>query len=160
MLEKNVSCSAGACTGRRAQLANHPAAGKTGTGQDNFDAWFVGYTPQLATAVWIGNQDGQFSMRYDPNNPDFTRAQYVQAFGEFADPGVTGGSLPAILWGRFMNDYMASLPVIQFEDPEFGRRGERLQADTNEQEIEQPTVVRISPCGLSLIHISEPTRPY
>ena len=155
VLEKNVSCSAGACTGRRAQLANHPAAGKTGTGQDNFDAWFVGYTPQLATAVWIGNQDGQFSMRYDPNNPDFTRAQYLQAFGEFADPGVTGGSLPAILWGRFMNDYMASLPVIQFEDPEFGRRGERLQADTNEQEIEQPTVVRISPCGNSAAEVDQ-----
>ncbi len=148
VLEKNVSCSAGACTGRRAQLDSHPAAGKTGTGQDNFDAWFVGYTPQLATAVWIGNQDGQFSMRWDPRNEQgFSRAQYVQAFGEFADPGVTGGSLPAILWGRFMNDYMASLPVVQFEDPEFGRRGERLQADTNETEIEQPTVIRISPCG-------------
>ena len=147
VLERNVNCSAGACTGRRAQLAQHPAAGKTGTGQDNFDAWFVGYTPQLATAVWIGNQDGQFSMRYDPNNPDFTRADYVQAFGEFADAGVTGGSLPAILWGRFMNDYMASLPVIPFEDAEPGRRGERLQADSNEQEIEQPVIVRISPCG-------------
>ena len=147
VLERNVNCSAGACTGRRAQLAQHPAAGKTGTGQDNFDAWFVGYTPQLATAVWIGNQDGQFSMRYDPNNPDFTRADYVQAFGEFADAGVTGGSLPAILWGRFMNDYMASLPVIPFEDAEPGRRGERLQADSNEQEVEQPVIVRISPCG-------------
>lgn len=155
VLEKNVSCSAGACTGRRAQLDSHPAAGKTGTGQDNFDAWFVGYTPQLATAVWIGNQDGQFSMRWDPNNGEFTREQYVQAFGEFADPGVTGGSLPAILWGRFMNDYMASLPVIQFEDPEFGRRGERLQADTNEQEIEQPTVVRISPCGNAAAEVDQ-----
>ena len=40
VLEKNVSCSAGACTGRNAQLSSHPAAGKTGTGQNNFDAWF------------------------------------------------------------------------------------------------------------------------
>ena len=155
ILEDNVDCSRGACTGRRAQLSGHPAAGKTGTGQDNFDAWFVGYTPQLATAVWIGNQDGQFSMRWDPNNGEFTRDQYVQAFGEFTDDGVTGGSLPAILWGRFMNDYMASLPVIQFEDPEFGRRGERLQADTNEETIEQPTVIRISPCGNSSAEVDQ-----
>ena len=147
ILERNVNCSAGSCTGRRAQLAQHPAAGKTGTGQDNFDAWFVGYTPQLATAVWIGGQEGQISMRYDPNSPDFTRAQYVQAFGEFADAGVTGGSIPAALWGRFMNDYMASLPVVEFEDPEAGRRGERLRSDGNELESESAHITVISPCG-------------
>ena len=154
VLERNVNCSAGACTGRRAQLTSHPAAGKTGTGQDNFDAWFVGYTPQLATAVWIGNQDGQFSMRYDPSNPDFTRADYLDVFGEFADAGVTGGSLPAILWGRFMNDYMSSLPVVQFEDPESGRRGQRLRADTNEI-AEEPVVVRISPCGTASAEVDQ-----
>ena len=41
------------------------------------------------------------------------------------------------------------------QDPEFGRRGERLQADTNEQEIEQPTVVRISPCGNSAAEVDQ-----
>ena len=147
VLESNVSCNAGACTGRRAQLTNHPAAGKTGTGQDNFDAWFVGYTPQLSTAVWLGGQDGQVSMRYDPTDPTQDLADYTQAFGEFAGPGVTGGSLPAIVWGRFMNDYMAGLPVIEFEEPETGRRGERLRADPSEELNEAPQVVRISPCG-------------
>ena len=42
-------------TGTRARLADRQVAGKTGTAEDNSDAWFVGYTPQLATAVWMGN---------------------------------------------------------------------------------------------------------
>lgn len=144
ILEKNVNCSAGACTGRRAQLAEHPAAGKTGTGQSNYDAWFVGYTPQLATAVWIGGQEGQIAMRYDRSDPEQVASDYERAFGEFAYSGVTGGSIPATVWGRFMNDYMAGLPVIEFIEPESGRRGERI---SNDPEFEEPEEVRVSPCG-------------
>ncbi len=151
VLEKNVNCRAGACTGRRAQLANHPAAGKTGTGQRNYDAWFVGYTAQLATAVWVGGQEGQIGMRYDRNSPDFTREDYLDAFGEFADPGVTGGSIPAQIWGRFMNDYMAGLPVVEFIEPDRGRRGERLAVEENEQ----PDVVTVSPCGGANAEVDE-----
>ncbi|MCB1196896.1 MAG: PBP1A family penicillin-binding protein [Deltaproteobacteria bacterium] len=44
-------------TGRRAISLGRPAAGKTGTTNDNLDAWFVGYTPGLVAAVWIGNDD-------------------------------------------------------------------------------------------------------
>lgn len=144
ILEKNVSCSSGACTGRRAQLAEHPAAGKTGTGQSNYDAWFVGYTPQLATAVWIGGQEGQIAMRYSSRTPDAVASDYERAFGEFAYSGVTGGSIPAAVWGRFMNDYMAGLPVVDFLEPDSGRRPERL---TNDPAIEEPEIVRVSPCG-------------
>ena len=144
ILEKNVNCSAGACTGRRARLDEHPAAGKTGTGQSNYDAWFVGYTPQLATAVWLGGQEGQIAMRYDRRNPDHIALDYERAFGEFAYSGVTGGSLPAMVWGRFMNDYMAGLPVVEFLEPEPGRRGERVSPDP---EFEEPEFVRVSPCG-------------
>src|SRR5690606_2394368 len=55
-----------------------PAAGKTGTSQNARDAWFVGYTANLTTGVWFGNDDGK-PMR-----------------------DVTGGSLPAIAWKNFM----------------------------------------------------------
>lgn len=144
ILEKNVNCSAGACTGRRARLAEHPAAGKTGTGQSNYDAWFVGYTAQLATAVWLGGQEEQIAMRFDRRDPEQVASDYERAFGDFAYSGVTGGSLPAMVWGRFMNDYMAGLPVVDFLEPESGRRGERLQV---ENDLEEPEIVRVSPCG-------------
>src|SRR5439155_23054165 len=45
-------------TGRRAALSDRPAAGKTGTTENYGDAWFVGYTPQLAVAVWVGYPQG------------------------------------------------------------------------------------------------------
>jgi penicillin-binding protein 1A len=44
-------------TGRKADLLGRPAAGKTGTSQDFRDGWFVGYTAQLVTGVWLGNDD-------------------------------------------------------------------------------------------------------
>jgi len=64
-------------TGKRARLGR-PAAGKTGTSQDYRDAWFIGYTPDLITGVWMGNDNGA------------------------AMKGVTGGVLPANLWKDFM----------------------------------------------------------
>ncbi|GHB19603.1 penicillin-binding protein 1A [Pseudovibrio japonicus] len=65
-------------TGRRAQLEGITAAGKTGTTQAYRDAWYVGYTGNLAAAVWFGNDD-------------FTSTRRM-----------TGGSLPAMTWGNFM----------------------------------------------------------
>ena len=64
-------------TGRAAALAR-PAAGKTGTSQNFRDAWFVGYSAELITGVWLGNDDGR-------------------PMGK-----VTGGGLPARLWRDFM----------------------------------------------------------
>jgi membrane peptidoglycan carboxypeptidase len=61
-------------TGRRAALALHPAAGKTGTTQDFRDAWFIGYTAHFVAGVWVGNDDGRAMNK------------------------VMGGSLPAKLW--------------------------------------------------------------
>ena len=44
-------------TGRQAAFGRHPSAGKTGTTQNQRDAWFVGYTAYLVAGVWIGNDD-------------------------------------------------------------------------------------------------------
>ncbi|MDF1779397.1 MAG: transglycosylase domain-containing protein [Rhizobiaceae bacterium] len=65
-------------TGRKAQLINHQAAGKTGTSQAFRDALFVGYTANLTTGVWFGNDDGK------------------------PTKNVTGGALPALAWKTFM----------------------------------------------------------
>ncbi|MFW6077129.1 MAG: transglycosylase domain-containing protein [Hyphomicrobiales bacterium] len=67
-------------TGRRAQLGFTPQAGKTGTTQDHRDAWFIGYTAHLVTGVWFGNDDSSGMKK------------------------VTGGSLPAMTWQRFMTE--------------------------------------------------------
>jgi len=72
-------------TGKAAQ-SDRAAAGKTGTSQDFRDAWFVGFTAELVTGVWFGNDDGT------PMNK------------------VTGGSLPARLWGSFMKRSLDGLP--------------------------------------------------
>jgi penicillin-binding protein 1A len=73
-------------TGRRAQL-DRPVAGKTGTTSDYRDAWFVGFTADYTTGVWMGNDD---------NTPM---------------KKVTGGSLPAQLWRNYMMAANAGLPV-------------------------------------------------
>lgn len=73
-------------TGKAARL-NRPAAGKTGTSQGYRDAWFVGYTANLITGVWMGNDVGT------------------------PTKGVTGGSLPARLWKDYMAQATTRYPV-------------------------------------------------
>ncbi len=77
-------------TGKSASIGR-PAAGKTGTTSSERDVWFVGYVPQLATAVWIGNDN-------------------YQSLGR----GVTGGSYAAPIWRSFMLKALAQEPVKYF----------------------------------------------
>ena len=86
-------------TGRNAQIGR-PAAGKTGTNDGFSSAWFVGFTPQMAAAVAVGDPHGAFE------NPLVN----VQADGRTWGR-VFGGDLPAIIWGRSMKAAHASLPV-------------------------------------------------
>lgn len=73
-------------TGRGIDLGR-PVAGKTGTGQDYRDAWFVGFSAELVTGVWVGNDD---------NSPM---------------KGVTGGGLPARLWQAYMRAALEGEPA-------------------------------------------------
>src|SRR4029453_17361708 len=73
-------------TGTRARI-DRPAAGKTGTTTDYTDAWFVGYTPQYTTAVWMGSFEGTSG----PNQ--------MRNVGGIA---LTGGSYQARIWAAFM----------------------------------------------------------
>jgi penicillin-binding protein 1A len=70
-----------------------PAAGKTGTTSDFRDAWFVGFTPDLVAAVWLGNDD------YTPMNESY------------------GGNIPARTWARFMKAALARVPKHDFAYP-------------------------------------------
>ena len=100
-------------TGVRAgwPMGAQPAAGKTGTTENFEDAWFVGYTPYLATAVWMGNPDEKISMR-----------------GIYPYGNVTGGSFPAEVWGAFNAKYHAELPTRAFPYcRSFSQEGEYLR---------------------------------
>ncbi len=87
----------GVITGGTATRANigRPAAGKTGTTQDYRDAWFVGYTPQLVTAVWMG---------YTPERP----------MRNLRGRRVFGGTFPAPIWHAFMIRAHENLPRLDF----------------------------------------------
>jgi penicillin-binding protein 1A len=88
-------------TGTRANIGR-PQAGKTGTGQDYQDAWFIGYIPQLATGVWVGYSKNEIPMR---NLPVLGGAN---AFG---------GTIAAPIWQAFMIRAVAGLPVKDFPAP-------------------------------------------
>jgi penicillin-binding protein 1A len=90
-------------TGTRASIGR-PAAGKTGTTSDWTDAWFVGYTPNLSTAVWMGDPDAQVPM----TNVHGRR--------------VTGGLFPAAMWRLFMNTADRAYPYRQFATPKIWAR--------------------------------------
>ena len=79
-------------TGTGANIGR-PAAGKTGTTDEHKDAWFVGYTPEISTSVWIGfDSDGTLD-------------------------GQTGGEIPATIWRLYMQQATAKLPVKDFPRP-------------------------------------------
>jgi penicillin-binding protein 1A len=74
-------------TARKAEIPGWMAAGKTGTSQDFRDAWFIGYTANLVTGVWLGNDD---------NSPT---------------KKATGGGLPVEVWTRFMRAAHQGVPI-------------------------------------------------
>ncbi|HRE44167.1 MAG TPA: PBP1A family penicillin-binding protein, partial [Terricaulis sp.] len=80
-------------TGTRVRMQGRQIAGKTGTGNDYRDAWFVGFTPGYVATVWVGNDNFTVTNR------------------------VTGGSLPAEIWARFAATALENVPVRPLELP-------------------------------------------
>ncbi|MER7946609.1 transglycosylase domain-containing protein [Streptomyces sp. NPDC096079] len=89
-------------TGTAAQTAGRPAAGKTGTAEDDKAAWFAGYTPELAAVVAMMGQDPE-SGSQEP------------LYGALGQPRMNGGGVPAEIWGRFTRDALAGTPPRDFE---------------------------------------------
>lgn len=81
----------------RAAAIGRPVAGKTGTTQNYGDAWFVGFVPQLATAVWVGYPDKVTPM---------TNVHGIR---------VSGGSFPARMWSSYMMQAVADMPIKQID---------------------------------------------
>jgi penicillin-binding protein 1A len=88
-------------TGQRAQLADVPVAGKTGTTENYGDAWFVGWTPDYTVAVWVGY----------PN-------KLVPMTTEFNGEPVAGGTFPAGIWKTFMESVIKIDPPKAIRDKE------------------------------------------
>ncbi|HEY8060441.1 MAG TPA: transglycosylase domain-containing protein [Acidimicrobiales bacterium] len=121
-LEANVRAG----TGTAAQLSNMAVAGKTGTAQSFGDAWFVGYTPFLATAVWMGNAEARVPMT------------------NVGGRTVTGGSYPAEIWHAFNEPAHNGLTYTDFPVCEPTRPGRDL-AHFFEPEPEEPPTTTVDP---------------
>jgi penicillin-binding protein 1A len=98
-------------TGTAARIGR-PVAGKTGTTQNYGDAWFVGFVPQLSTAVWVGNPEKIVPMK--------------NVHGR----SVSGGSFPAAIWAQTMRAALAGVPVEPIATASPDELGLRLLAPT------------------------------
>ncbi|MFN0283784.1 MAG: transglycosylase domain-containing protein [Kineosporiaceae bacterium] len=90
-------------SGTYAQRLGRPVAGKTGTSSDNYSAWFVGFTPQIATSVAmyrVGEDGSQVQL---------------EGFGQFGE--ITGGSYPVRIWTDYMSRALDGVPVKDFPGP-------------------------------------------
>ncbi|WP_306370296.1 transglycosylase domain-containing protein [Nocardiopsis sp. CC223A] len=105
-------------TGTSANFWTHPVAGKTGTTTDSVAAWFVGYTPQLSTAVGVYNENNQ----------------------RFSIPGydISGGGVAAPIWRDYMQRAMEGYEREEFPEPAFAGSTQYWAPDPSTQAPEEP----------------------
>ncbi|MET9252190.1 transglycosylase domain-containing protein [Streptomyces sp. NPDC003717] len=89
-------------TATAAQAAGRPAAGKTGTAEEDRAAWFAGYTPDLATVVAVMGQDPK-------------TAKHVPLYNAMGLDRINGGGAPAEIWAQFTRDALKGRPVRDFD---------------------------------------------
>ncbi|WP_137989114.1 transglycosylase domain-containing protein [Streptomyces vilmorinianum] len=89
-------------TGTAALSAGRPAAGKTGTAEDDKAAWFAGYTPDLATVVTMMGQDPE-------------TGEQKPLYGALGLPRINGGGAPAEIWAQFTREALAGTEAREFE---------------------------------------------
>jgi penicillin-binding protein 1A len=133
-------------TGEGANIGK-PAAGKTGTSQNNVASWFAGYVPRLTAVVWMGYPETGWD---DPETPGFDNLLWPM--NENGRPvqgrAATGGSFPATIWQKFMagvtgslNDAFMQLSPEQLAVGEAINEGELLTPE------EQATTIPTTPDG-------------
>ncbi|MFI1397752.1 transglycosylase domain-containing protein [Streptomyces sp. NPDC020681] len=89
-------------TGTAAQSAGRPAAGKTGTAEEDTAAWFAGYTPELATVVAVMGQDPE-------------TGAHKPLYGALGLPRINGGGAPAEIWGQFTGAALEGAEIQEFD---------------------------------------------
>lgn len=114
----------GNATGYRAAVPGREVAGKTGTSNKDQNAWFVGYTPQLATAVWQGHQEGSISMF----NAVINGRRYSEVYG---------GLFPAMIFSQYTTAALANQPAIPFAQPNKSVVNDPPPTRQNSQENEE-----------------------
>jgi penicillin-binding protein 1A len=120
-------------TGKGAKLPDRPSAGKTGTTQDYHDAWFVGFTSDLVTGVWVGND----------NNQPMKKA--------------TGGTVPAHIWKAFMQSAESAMPSKPLVGTTLAPPPETVA--TTDQTSEQPQPDQPGVIDRLLDDIFKPNKP-
>ncbi|MBA2534591.1 MAG: transglycosylase domain-containing protein, partial [Rubrobacter sp.] len=98
-----------------ASLGDRPVAGKTGTSENFFDAWFIGFTPQLVTGTWMGYAEGGNTLEYVL---DYARKLH----------GLPGGITPAQIWQTYTQEVLEGEPIEQFEGVKVPEQGDEEDA--------------------------------
>jgi penicillin-binding protein 1A len=160
-------------TGKRAALPDRVVAGKTGTTENYGDAWFVGYTPQLATAVWVGYPNKLKPMLTEyhglPVAGGTFPAEIWRVFTQFALAGATPESFPSypydyatskrVVWrdGRLQldNGYCRETALVSY----FSGRGPRHTANCRKNEVEIPRVIGMTLPRAKLRLADQPLTP-
>ncbi|MFE6890277.1 transglycosylase domain-containing protein [Streptomyces sp. NPDC057694] len=104
-------------TGTAAQAAGRPAAGKTGTAEEDTAAWFAGYTPDLATVVSVMGQDPQ-------------SGAHTSLYGAAGLPRINGGGFPAQIWAQFTKQALTGTTATDFD----------LNLESGAEQLPVPTV--------------------
>jgi penicillin-binding protein 1A len=110
-------------TATRARLSDREAAGKTGTTDKHADAWFIGFTPQLTTGVWMGSPESESS------------AVGLNSVGGI---NVFGGTFPALIWHNFMSAALEGADVLTFTPPDAVKPGKYLQLPKDKETRSRP----------------------
>lgn len=96
-------------TGRNAALPGRDVAGKTGTTDGNKSAWFVGYTPQLSTAIDMYRLD---------DNAESKNRKFLEMYGTGGQKKIHGASFPSEIWHDYMEEALKGQRVERFSEPE------------------------------------------
>src|SRR5919112_2239853 len=113
-----------------ASLEDRPVAGKTGTSENFFDAWFIGYTPELVTGMWMGYAAGGDTLEYIL---DYARKLH----------GLSGGIAPAQIWKSYTKVVMEDEPIEQFDGVEIPQTEEPPQATESSARKHAPAPARV-----------------